>query len=155
MARGKYHEWLQEDNLILLRAWARNGLTDEEIAKNIGISRSTLSEWKNKYPDISDAIKKPKKVYDYEAEETLHKASLGYYVEEAKTYIDIKNGVENKRIEKTKKWIKPEIGALIFWLKNRDPDNWKDRKAVEEVSNQDDALEKYFRMLTDKVVSDE
>ena len=49
MAKGKYQEWLEPEKLILIEGWARDGLTDEQIAKNIGISRSTLNEWKNKY----------------------------------------------------------------------------------------------------------
>lgn len=46
MAKGKYHEWLEPDNLLLLQAWARDGLTDEQIATNIGINRDTLYNWK-------------------------------------------------------------------------------------------------------------
>ena len=62
MAKGKYEEWINDsDKLILLSGWARNGLSDEQIAKNVGISRSTLNEWKKKYPVISDALKKVKK----------------------------------------------------------------------------------------------
>ncbi len=58
MAKGKYEEWLEPDSLLLISAWARDGLTDDQIANNMGISRSTLSEWKKKFPDISDALKK-------------------------------------------------------------------------------------------------
>ena len=58
MAKGKYEKWLEPDGLLLLEGWARSGLTDEQIAKNMGISRSTLNDWKNKYPDISDTLKK-------------------------------------------------------------------------------------------------
>ena len=64
MARGKFEYWLTEDGLTLLEGWARDGLTDEQIAENIGISRSTLSDWKNKFSDISDALKKGKEVVD-------------------------------------------------------------------------------------------
>ena len=81
MARGKYQEWISDpDKKILLSGWARDGLTDEEIAKNIGISRSTLSEWKKKYPDISDTLKKGKEIVDKEVEESLLKKAKGYTV---------------------------------------------------------------------------
>lgn len=64
MAKGKYEEWCNDpDKKLLLSGWARDGLTDEEIAKKIGISRSTLSEWKKKYPDISDTLKRGKKLW--------------------------------------------------------------------------------------------
>ena len=54
MAKGKYQEWLEEDKLILLEGWKRDGLTDEQIAKNIGITLSTFYEWKKKYSDFSE-----------------------------------------------------------------------------------------------------
>ena len=58
MAKGKYKEWLTEEKLRVLEAWAKDGLTNEQIAANMGISRSTLNEWEKKYPDISDALKR-------------------------------------------------------------------------------------------------
>lgn len=58
MAKGKYQEWLEDYNLILLEGWARDGLTDEQIAYNIGINVKTLFDWKNKYNPICEALKK-------------------------------------------------------------------------------------------------
>ena len=52
MARGKYHEWLTPDGLLRLEAWARDGLTDEQIAKNCGIAYSTLRAWRDKHPAL-------------------------------------------------------------------------------------------------------
>ena len=49
MAKGKYEYWLTEEGLLLLEGWARDGLTDEQIASNIGIGYSTLQTWKGKY----------------------------------------------------------------------------------------------------------
>lgn len=60
MAKGKYQKWLEPESLILLEGWARDGLTDEQIAKNMGITRKTLAEWKIKYSDIGDTLKKGK-----------------------------------------------------------------------------------------------
>lgn len=62
MAKGKYHEWLTPEGLALLEGWARDGLTDEQIADNMGIKRATLYEWKKRYPDISDTLKKARKL---------------------------------------------------------------------------------------------
>lgn len=98
MAKGKYAEWRNEDKLILLKGWARSGLTDQQLAHNIGITASTLYEWKNKYPEISEAIKKGKEIVDFEVENALLHAAL--------------NG---------------NITAQIFWLKNRKPDKWRDK----------------------------
>lgn len=85
MAKGKFSEWLTPEGLLIIEGWARDGLIDEQIAKNIGISRSTLSVWKTKYPDISDALKKGKEVVDREVENALLKRALGYrYTETTK-----------------------------------------------------------------------
>ena len=57
MAKGKYDAWINDpDKLTLLAGWARKGLSDEQIAKNMGIRRSTLNEWRKKFPVISDAL---------------------------------------------------------------------------------------------------
>ena len=98
MAKGKYEYWRTTDGLILLQGWARDGLTDEQIAHNLGIRRATLYEWKNKYPDINDALKKGKEIVDYEVENALLKRA--------------KQG---------------DVTAQIFWLKNRRPEKWRDK----------------------------
>lgn len=59
--KGLYKEWLEADNLIRLEGWARDGLTDEQIAHNIGITTTTLYDWKKKYPQFTDAIKEAKR----------------------------------------------------------------------------------------------
>lgn len=78
MAKGKYEKWLEPESLLLLEGWARGGLTDEQIAHNMGVSRSTLNDWKTKYPDISDTLKKGKEVVNIEVENALLKRALGY-----------------------------------------------------------------------------
>lgn len=127
MARSKYQEWLEDDNLIKIAAWARDGLTDEQIAKNMGIAYSTLREWKKKYSAISAALKRGKEVVDFEVENALYKNAMGGYIEEEKTYISEVNGVVTKRKEIFKRYIKPDTTAQIFWLKNRKPDKWRDK----------------------------
>ena len=66
--KGKYEYWLTEDGITLLQGWARDGLTDEQIASNMGICRDTLSVWKKRYPDISDTLKRGKEVVDIQVE---------------------------------------------------------------------------------------
>lgn len=105
MAKSKVDRWLAPEGLTLLGGWARDGLTDEQIANNIGISRSTLSEWKNKYQNISDTLKNNKEIADYEVENALYKNAI--------------NG---------------NVTAQIIWLKNRKPDKWRD-KPVESSDN--------------------
>lgn len=73
MGKGKYQDWLTHEGLTKLEGWARDGLTDEQIANNIGIRRPTLYDWKKSHPDISDALKKGKEVVDREVESALLK----------------------------------------------------------------------------------
>lgn len=133
MAKGKYHEWLTEDKLLLLQAWARDGFTDEQIADNIGINRDTLYNWKKKYPDISDALKRGKEVVDAEVENALLKRAMGY------TWTEVtKEAVWNAEKEmyefivskEVTKHVTPDVTAQIFWLKNRKPEIWRDKKDI-------------------------
>ena len=73
MAKGKYEQWLTEEGLLQLEAWARNGLTDEQIAANIGCACSTLYDWKGKYSEISEALKRGKDIVDIQVENALLK----------------------------------------------------------------------------------
>ncbi|MEG2717634.1 MAG: helix-turn-helix domain-containing protein [Eubacterium sp.] len=100
VAKGKYKKWLEKENLILLEGWARDGLIDEEISKKIGIATGTLYEWKKKYPEINESMKKGKEVVDFAVEKALLKIAL--------------NG---------------ELNAIKFWLRNRNPDKWRENQA--------------------------
>lgn len=128
MAKGKYQEWLTQENLTLLEGWARDGLTDEQIAHNMGIKRQTLYDWKKKYPDISDALKRGKEVVDRQVENSLLKRALGYEYEEVTK--ELINGTM-LITKKVKKYQPPDTTAAIFWLKNRRPDKWRDKRDVE------------------------
>lgn len=109
---------------MLLEAWARNGLTDEQIAENMGISCSTLYDWKNKYSDISESLKRGKEVVDVLVENALFKRALGYEYKE----VTKEDGVTTKVVTKH---MAPDTTAQIFWLKNRRPDLWRDRKNID------------------------
>lgn len=167
MARGKYQEWLNDEGLLKLQGWARDGLTDEQIAHNIGIRRETLYDWENKYSNISNALKKGKEVVDREVENSLFKRATGYVtVDHQYKVVDLdddvlwarrnkaKNEYKLKHPEATDEEIKeyaydhvptrerielgqnertvpPDTTAAIFWLKNRKPNEWRDRKETQ------------------------
>ena len=78
MAKGKYEYWLTPEGLLKLEGWARDGLTDEQIAQNMAIGYSTLQTWKMKYQDIRDTLKRGKEVVDLQVENALLKRALGY-----------------------------------------------------------------------------
>jgi len=145
---GKYHDWIAEVGLLKIEGWARDGLTDEQISHNIGIHPSTLYEWRNKYPDISEALKKGKEVIDRQVENALLKRALGYEYEETKQIIEKDEmGKDRKRVEKITKQVIPDTTAQIFWLKNRKPHEWRDKRDVEHSGSVDTGLNKLDSIL--------
>ncbi|MGI5905790.1 MAG: helix-turn-helix domain-containing protein [Candidatus Pararuminococcus gallinarum] len=123
MAKGKYEYWLTEEGLLLLEGWARDGLTDEQIASNIGIGYSTLQTWKGKYQDIQDSLKKGKEVVDYAVENALLKNAL-----------------------------KGDTTAQIYWLKNRRPVKWRDKPGYED-TRELDKLDAILKGLKDNAAA--
>lgn len=124
MANGKYQRWLESDGLLLLEGWARDGLTDEQIAHNMGIATGTLYAWKKAYSEISKALKRGKEVVDIEVENALLKRAMGYdYIEER---VEISDSGKRKVIQTTKH-VAADTTAQIYWLKNRRPDRWRDK----------------------------
>ncbi len=133
MAKRKYEYWLTPEGLIKLEGWARDGLTDEQIAKNIGINRDTLYRWKKAYPDFSDALKRGKEVVDRQVENALLKRALGYTYDE----VTFEGDVEVKRVRKQ---VVPDTTAQIFWLKNRKPEDWRDKREIIKDDDNDQVL---------------
>lgn len=131
---NKYRVWLDKDNLLLIKGWARDGLTDAQICKNLGIAVGTLYEWKKKYHEIAEALKKGKEIVDREVENAMLKRALGYdYVEITQERKIVRDEitdepsvemVETKRITKH---VIPDVTAQIIWLKHRKPQQWQDR----------------------------
>lgn len=134
MAKGKYEEWLEPEGLLKIEGWARDGLTDEQIAENMGIRRETLYEWKKKYPNISNTLKRGKEIVDRQVENALLKRALGYkYDEVTKELIENKDTgeMELKTTKIVTKEVVPDTTAQIFWLKNRKPNDWREKRDVE------------------------
>lgn len=128
MPEVKYEKWLEDDNLILVQGWARNGLSYDQIAHNMGITMKTLLIWRKTYPQIDAAVKKGREVVDLEVENALLKRALGYdYVETT-----VENSVKDGRKEKVvTRHVSPDVGACCFWLKNRLADRWRDKPIFE------------------------
>lgn len=118
VAKGKYQRWLTPEGLLLLEGWARDGLTDEQIAQKMGVGYSTLQTWKSKYQDIQDTLKKGKDVVDYQVENALLSSALD-----------------------------GNTTAQIFWLKNRRPDKWRDKQKEEADTATLDKLDDILREI--------
>lgn len=121
MARQTLYEKLDiKDKLGLVEGWKRDGLTDEQIAHNLGVSKHLIIKWKKEKPDFMEAIKKGKEVSDYELENALHKRATGYYYKE--------ETVTNKGdVVQIEKYEHANPTSLIFALKNRLPAKYRDK----------------------------
>lgn len=124
MAKGKYQEWLTKEGLLRLQGWARDGLTDEQIATNMGISAATLYNWKRDHLDILEALKEGKDVADRQVENALFKSAMGYTFDEVTKELKDDELVVTKVVHKE---VQPNTTAQIFWLKNRKRAEWRDR----------------------------
>lgn len=136
--------WLEDDNLMLIEAWARD-YSKKEVAERIGINISTLREWDKRYPEIHRALSVGREIIDYKVENALLKRALGYTAKEIKVVLgrQIKGG-QTFQITKevVEKEIAPDVTACAIWLNNRRPDKWKrNRDKVVEVEEQDSNLQ--------------
>lgn len=133
--------------------WARDGWIDTRIAAQIGISPSTLYDWKRKYPEIADALAEGKEVVDAKVENALLKRALGYEYKETRREGPL--GGAAKIIETTRH-VPPDVAAGIFWLKNRKPDVWREKVETVITANEEveDALSKSLREMAETLKSD-
>lgn len=102
MGKSKFEEI--KEKFPLIEGWAKEGLTDEQISRNLGISKVTFYKYKASCSELNELLKKSKEVVDYEVENALYKSAID-----------------------------GNVSAMIFWLKNRRPDKWKDKKEPMEI----------------------
>ncbi len=130
MAAGRKPKWkeLDMDNkLTLIEGWARNGATDKEIYEKLGISHDLYYRWKREKPEFYEAQKAGREIADLEVEAASFKAATGYEYTEVK---EIEGADGKKRIEETTKYYPPNPTMAIFWLKNRRPEDWRDKSNI-------------------------
>ena len=136
MAKPKYEEWLTDDGLLRISGWARDGLTYQQIADNMHINVATLRVWRSTYPTIDAALKESADIADRHVENALYKRALGfrYYEEISERRMNEETGAEElmvvRRIEKQ---ALPDVTAQIYWLKNRKPKDWRDKREDDTV----------------------
>lgn len=124
-----------KSRLAEIEIWLRDHhLTEEQVAKNLGISHTTFNDYKKRYPEFLEAVKRGRQAIVTELENALVKRALGYEYEEIKTYIKVDDeGKEVKYTEKTVKHLPPDVGALAILLKNKDPDHYTNDRAMLEL----------------------
>ena len=104
-------KWMEEERLILLEGWARDSLPWEEIAGRMGIGRSTLYNWRKKYPQIDQALRKGRELVDYQVEQALLDKALG-----------------------------GDLRAQMYWLNNRRGDKWQEHPKEKEEKSGDEGV---------------
>lgn len=128
---AKYAEWLTADGLLRIEGWARDGLTEAQIAHNMGVHISTVCDWKSRFSEFSEALKRGKAPVDIEVENALLKRAKGYkYIETVTEIYKDADGVERRHIRNIEKEVPPDSTAIIYWLKNRKPQQWRDRRDI-------------------------
>ena len=128
---SKMDKWLTTENLNLIKSWAQHGLTQMEIAENMKITPACLTQWIRKSPLIKDAIGFKERAFA-NVENALYMECIGYHYREQV----VTNKGEVLWLEKFKA---PSVSAQIFFLKNRVPEYWADRR---EVKYKEDAPKK-------------
>ncbi len=134
MARGRTkiisaEDWIDEDHLILIEGWSRDGYNYTDIANKIGISSGALTKWRAKYPEIAKALKNGREIVDYKVENALLKSALGYTTQESKVTVLMRGSkVVEKTTETLTKEQAPNVLAIQTWLYNRLPNKWKNTR---------------------------
>lgn len=134
MAKGRTklisaEDWIDEDHLILIEGWSRDGYSYTDIANKIGISNGALVNWRTKYPEIAKALKNGREIVDYKVENALLKSALGYTTQESKVTVLMRGSkVVEKTTETLTKEQAPNVLAIQTWLYNRLPNKWKNTR---------------------------
>ena len=119
-----YSKWIEGDGLEKICEWARYGMSDKQLAKNIGITTVTLYDWKKRFPKFAEALDKAKTELKLELEKSMFDLAIGkVHVEEIKTILDPNNGTVI-RVEKTRKQIPPSANLQQFLAKNFIPEKY-------------------------------
>ncbi len=115
----KYKPEFENQALIL----AEKGFTDKEVAKVFGVTEATITGWKKKYPQFFASLKKGKEIADQKVVQSLYQRALGY------SHPEVHITAYGGSVTKTNiiKHYAPDVTACIFWLKNRDKENWRDK----------------------------
>lgn len=138
---ARFRDWITPDGLARLEAWARDGLTEAQIAANIGVHYDTLHEWKKRFPEVYEAIKRGKEPADQKVENALYTRACGYMYEETRP--------DHGETVTITKHMPPDVAACIFWLRNRKPERWRNNpEAEQDTRRPSDLLRSLYDLMT-------
>jgi transposase-like protein len=132
----KYNNKFNEQAYI---ACVEGGFTDLKLARLFDVDKATVNRWKKKYPEFCDSLKKGKDEFNIlVAEASLLKRLKGFSFIEVTEKAD-KTG-KMVTVKQVRKHVAPDTTALIFFLKNRDPERWRDKREIEGTLTLEDAI---------------
>ena len=123
MARGKTYADYIQPRLEEIAEWCRQGVTNFEIAKRLGISEKLFWKRRQENPELVDLMREAHCQNNFKVENSLFERAMGY------TYTEVTKELVGNELVVTKEVTKHQPGdttAMIFWLKNRKPDYWHD-----------------------------
>ena len=156
MPAGRPSKFVAEYHIPWVRSLARRGLTVGEIARDVGVSRSTLNKWVAENAELSDALNEGRQSADSKVEESLYRKALGFTYTEKKTIVaNGKDGQQQTaRIEIVEREVPPDTTACIFWLKNRMSGQWREQNNI-VLNTSDDEARKEVAEIIDRIVKKE
>lgn len=131
MARLCKYDELVKGRLSTIKAWKAKGLTDKEIADNLGVGESTFDDYKRKNPRLRSSLKTGLSDAVAQVENALFKRAIGFSVDEVETVeVTDEDGTSIVRTKKSVKTYPPDVASMIFYLKNRVSQDWQDRRQL-------------------------
>ena len=141
MGRKNKYESHVKPRLEEIKRWYET-LTEEQIAKKLGVSVASFENYKKKYPELKESLQSGREHLIEELRDTLKKKAKGFHYEEKKTIIREVNGQQTKVIEKYERFSPPDTGAIHLLLKNLD-ESWRnDDKATMDLKREKLELDK-------------
>ena len=153
MPAGRPSRYVNEYHVPWTKSLARRGLTVEEIAREIGVAKSTFCKWVAENEELSDALKEGRSIADSKVEDSLYRRAVGYTYTERKTIVsaDGEGGQRPARVEMVEKEVVPDVTACIFWLQNRMPAAWRDQRNIVLKSSDDDETRREISAIVNDV----
>ena len=106
------------------RKLCNKGFTDKELASFFDVEESTINNWKLKHPEFLESLKSAKLYSDEAVVNSLYNKAIGYTLDEERE----EESEQGFKKVKTKKQVAGDTTAMIFWLKNRQPDRWREKQ---------------------------
>ncbi|MDZ7669790.1 MAG: terminase [Gammaproteobacteria bacterium] len=122
------------DNVRLAYHVALLGATDVELANVLQVSVTTIETWKRRHKEFSEALRRGKMIADAKVVEALRNRALGYSHRKRRS-----STTTARSWAETTKHYPPETAAASLWLRNRQPDKWRD-KPVPQAKSADDPI---------------